>query len=225
MTLSGVYVSWSPSNPAEGGAIHNNEDLTLQDVYISGNSSLYGGGIFNDGGTVRLINSTVDNNWARYDTVDSTTGGGEGGGIFNRGGTVTLFNSTVAGNKCTAYSTSTIAGTGGAIYNAGGTVTITSSTLSGNSAYNIGGIFNSGGGRVTLTNSTLWRNTNNLGTDGILNVGTATITNCTLFDAGIGNAGTMELDNTIVAHTTSGVVDVTTSDATNLNGSNNLIQT
>ena len=48
-----------------------------------------GGGIFNDGGTVRLNDSTVTGN----------TADGDGGGIYNQTGTVTLKDSTISGNN------------------------------------------------------------------------------------------------------------------------------
>ena len=47
-----------------------------------------GGGIYNDGGTLTITNSTLSNN----NVV------GFGGGILNNGGTVTVTNSTLSGS-------------------------------------------------------------------------------------------------------------------------------
>jgi predicted outer membrane repeat protein len=55
---------------------------------VSRNTASFGGGIYNDGGTVNLSFSTVSENTADFD----------GGGIYNDGGTVTLDSSTVSGN-------------------------------------------------------------------------------------------------------------------------------
>ena len=98
-----------------------------------------GGGIYNNGGTMTVTNSTLSGN--------SAINGG--GGIYNNGGTVTVTNSTLSGNSATNG--------GGGIYNNGGTVTVTNSTLSGNSASTGGGIYN--GGTVNATNTLIVNNT------------------------------------------------------------------
>jgi hypothetical protein len=136
----------------------------------------FGGGIFNDGGTVTVTNSTLSGN---------TSGCGfGGGGIFNNGngGTVTVTNSTFSGNIASVNA-------GGGIFNNGGPVTVTNSTFSGNtSATGGGGIFNQGG-PVTVTNSTFSGNTATGG------VGGGAIYN---------NGATVRLTNTIVANSPSG---------------------
>ncbi len=99
-------------------------DLTLNNVTVRAGSLAYsyGAGIYNDGGTVTINNSTISGN---------STQNGNGGGIVNRG-TMTLNNSTVSGNSA--------GGDGGGIYNYSGTLTLNNSTISGNSAGAGGGI-------------------------------------------------------------------------------------
>ena len=129
---------------------------------INGNaaSSNNGGGIFSEGDSLTLTNSTVSGNRAS----------GSGGGIQSEGNSLTLINSTVSGN--------TSDGSAG-ILNDGGTMTITNSTVSGNNAvFNGGGIFNFGASStVTLTNSTVTNNTAGQGGGGINNSGTAILRN------------------------------------------------
>jgi hypothetical protein len=76
----------------------------------SGNSAQYGGGLYDDHGTMTVTNATVSGNSAHV----------WGGGIVNVAGTVTAMNTTLSGNS---------AHTGGGIYNAGAT-RLTNVTLS-----------------------------------------------------------------------------------------------
>ncbi len=145
-------------------------------VTIRNGSEFQGGGILNAGGTVWLINSSIDGNRA-------TPSDGDGGGILNDEGTVWLINSTVSGNTA-GFGTGISNRTDGS--RRGGTVRLINSTVSGNVAVIPAGsgpvIFNSDGGTVILTNSTIGPNT-----------------------SGIDNAnGTFQLSNTIVAAQLSG---------------------
>ncbi len=119
--------------------IDSGETVSLSGLTITGGKGNsgplgeFGGGIYNDGGTVTLSNSSLAGNDAEF----------SGGGIFNDGGTVTLSNSSLAGNDAEA-------GFGGGIFNDDGTVTLSNSTLSGNSAIIGGGGIFTTGGAVTL---------------------------------------------------------------------------
>jgi predicted outer membrane repeat protein len=132
------------------------------------------------------------------------TGGSDsffgGGGIYN-GGTLTITGSTISNSS---------AGSGGGIRN-NNTLTIRNSMLSGNSASDDGGgIYNSG--TLTIINSTLSGNSASDDGGGIYNTSTITISNSTFSgnsasDLGGGianNSGTITLDNSIVANSTSG---------------------
>jgi hypothetical protein len=246
LTVSNGYT------PVFGGGIENGGTLTVSNCTLSGNSAVEGGGIFNFG-TLTVSNCTLSDNSAsgagggisnlneggRLLTVSNCTLSGNsakfGGGIFNGPhSTLTVSNCTLSGNS---------ADEGGGIDNnssltiSGGTLTLTNCTLSGNSArgYNGGGgIFNDDFCTLTVSNCTLSGNSAGLGGGGgIANYphGTLTVSNCTLSGnsgrgvGGIFNAETLTLNNTIVAHSTTG--GNTGGDIGNIGsiiGSHNLIQ-
>jgi hypothetical protein len=153
-----------------------------------------GGGIYSDGATLTITNSTISGN--SVSTGGDTSGDSRGGGIYSNGGTLTITNSTISGNTASVYDSelhTDFAG-GGGIFNNGGTVTITNSTISGNTASRSGfdyksdfagggGIYNNGG-TVTVTNSTISGNTafsiHSSGGGIYSNGGTGTITNSTI---------------------------------------------
>ena len=117
-----------------------------------------GGGIFNDGGEVTILNSTVVGNVAAggEDGAD-----GRGGGIHNTDGEVTVDASIISNN--TAPLTDTENGFpnsfGGGIYSDGGTITVVNdSSITGNSANNGGGIYNLYG-TLNATDSSISDNT------------------------------------------------------------------
>ena len=121
----------------------------------------WGGGIYNDGSTFDLANSTVSGNTAfgsgfvggagggiaavsdgtddiNNSTISDNTAGGigsgaEGGGIVNVSGSQNIFNSTISGNAATGVN-----GGGGGISIEGGSVDATDSTISGNIATSYG---------------------------------------------------------------------------------------
>jgi predicted outer membrane repeat protein len=149
-------------------------EFTIQNVTIQNGSAAQGGGLFNDGGTVTVTDSTFSGstataygggltNWGGTLTVTGSTFSGNtasiyGGGLFNLGGTLTVTGSMFSGNTTTGPDSY-----GGGLFNTGGTVTVTNSTFSGNEATSStslgGGLFNDGGGTVTVTGSTFSGNT------------------------------------------------------------------
>lgn len=195
-------------------------DLTLDKLTISGATSadVAGGhGIWNDGGTVTLVDSRVE---------DANTG------IVNSGGTMVLRRSVVTGSGLTQDIGE---GGGGAIGNYGGTLVLTDSTVTGNSSvFGPGGIFNSGvativdsrisdnfisyegvgggienRGTLVLMGSTVSGNTADIGA-GITTTGRATLIDSTISGnritgvysyggAGILAAGTTTIDNCTVS--------------------------
>jgi hypothetical protein len=200
--------------------------VNLSGLTIENGSSTSGGGIFNNGGTLTVTDSTLFGNSA------SVNGDTQGGGIYNYVGTLTVTSSTLSGNTGFCFADHCTAA--GAIWNSGGggTVRVTNSTLSGNSASCDhqfceaagGGIFSYGG--VTVTNSTFSGNSTscsgpNCGADGagIWNHGGVTVTSstlsgnsatcsasgCSAFAGGIRNAsGSMTVADTIVANSVGG---------------------
>jgi uncharacterized repeat protein (TIGR01451 family) len=96
-----------------------------------------GAGIYNVGGTVTIIRSTIGiNNWS----ID-----GDGAGIYNDGGIVTLTDSAVYQNQIQGADAD-----GEGIYNRNGTLTVTNTSFFGffDPIYN-------DGGTATITNSTI----------------------------------------------------------------------
>ena len=182
------------ANGSSGGGIYNNGGtLTVTNSTFSDNSAPEGGGIYNNSGTLTVTNSTFSGNSAGY----------PGGGIAN-GGTLTVTNSTFSGNSAgeaggiynfglatvtnSTFSGNSVLGGSSGIFNSG-TLTVTNSTFSGNSAVSGGGsIYNSFSGTVTVTNSTFSGNTASGGGGGIYN----------------NSSGTVTVTNSIVANSTPG---------------------
>ena len=116
--------------------------LALLHLTVANGNSAVGGGLFNYGGKVKVINSTFSGNSADF------AGGGHGGGISNsHGSTLTVINSTFSGNS---------AASGGGIANGSGgtTLTVINSTFSGNHARIEGGVLVNFYGRTKVSNST-----------------------------------------------------------------------
>ena len=159
-------------NGFDGGVVLNKEDLSFENVSITGSSTEGdGGAIYNDvSGSLLVASSILDGNAAAQHganggaiynlgvlVVDSSTisnnqslGGDDnaGGGIYNGvGATVTVVDSNIV------YNWTVIAG--GALANLG-TATVRNSTLSDNTSFGgSGGAIDNFGGSVTVVASTL----------------------------------------------------------------------
>lgn len=156
VTIQGVSAALTSIN---GGAIDRvldidptnaaNITVTLANVTVENGLApvaTNGGGIRNQGDTLQVQNSIIDDN-----TIQFGTGAGQignGGGIANSGGVMHIINSAITNNRL-------VNGGGGGIYNElGGTVTIDNSLISGNRASVASG-FASGGGVSNSSNSTM----------------------------------------------------------------------
>jgi hypothetical protein len=129
LTLTNSVVSGN--NATSGGGIFNSGTLTLANSTVSGNNAFPvgtpagafggdGGGVYNAGLLLELINSTVSGNHA----------GRDGGGVFNAG-VMNVFNSTVTENQAHANLNGT--GSGGGVYNqSGGTFNFQNTILANN---------------------------------------------------------------------------------------------
>jgi hypothetical protein len=139
------------------------DGLTIANGLISDD----GAGIYNDGGTVNVTNSSLSNN---------TVTGGNGGGLYNNGGTVNATNSTFSSNRLSSFLTLNPIPSGGGIHNEGGTVNLTNSIFSNNSssAASRGGAISNNSGTVNVTNGTFSGNIATLG-GGISNNGPGTV--------------------------------------------------
>lgn len=142
LTLTGISQKKFPTPTLDGNQagttlVVRNATVTLTNLTITGGATIdYGGGIFNNFGTLTLDSSTVSENKAMGRTAD-------GGGIFNNNGTLLLLNSTVSGNTAAG----TVAEAGGGILNNFGTLTLDNSTVIENTA--MGGRRTEGGSSTT----------------------------------------------------------------------------
>ncbi len=200
-------------------------DLTLNKTVISGATDTeppgsYGdGGVYNAGGTLRLIDSSIvdtgrdapglTNHGGNVTLLRSTVSGvsrnnpfGYGGIVNGYGGTLALINSTVAGNRA-GFS-------GGGISNQpDSTATLTDSVVSGNRIYEGAGGGINNGGTLTLVRSTVTANSATFG-GGISNGGVATLIRSTIannsaggyskaYGGAISNGGTLKVQNSTVS--------------------------
>lgn len=122
------------------GATAELHKAAVADNHAGGGST--GGGIFNDGGTLRLVDTTVRDNRASV---------GDGGGILTAGET-TITGGVIDGNRA-------IAGVGGGIYQAGGTLKLSHATIRDNRGDSGGGGIYQAGGTLTATQTTVANNT------------------------------------------------------------------
>ena len=126
VTLIGLTIQ-NGSSIFGGGLYNEGGNVLLQDVVVSGNVATgvdysNGGGIANDAGRLILDQTTVTGNSAATD----------GGGIYSFNGDLQVLNgSSVESNTATR--------SGGGLAAEGGTVTVTDSTLASNSATDDGG--------------------------------------------------------------------------------------
>jgi hypothetical protein len=199
LTLTGLTITggYNDERAREfGGAITNPE-------------AEKGGGIYNEGGTLKLTRCTVRGNTATFsgNIYQGETLGG--GGIYTESGSVTLSNSNVTGNSGL--------GPGGGVDNDGGSVKISHSNVSENrGTYSdrgiIGGFAGAGianFGELTLTSSTVEDNSGEQGRGGgIANGGTLKIVKSTISGntieygfsgGGIDNSGALTLTGSSVA--------------------------
>jgi hypothetical protein len=168
-------------------------DVTIANTIISDNSEH---GIYNDGGYVMILNSTLTGNSAGQDSE----GGGISIGSFKTPGGVTVINSTISANSAS--------GEGGGIGISWGGVILVNSTISGNSAGDAGGGISNSSGGVQVTNSTISGNSAGKIGGGIASSGGVQLTNSTISGNSAGSAGgiyyvqgqfpyTSEISNTI----------------------------
>jgi len=184
---------------AEGGGLWNSAsgDMHVRRSIVDGNiasgdaADQGGGGLFNDGGDVELVGSTVFDNHA-------IGASGSGGGVLNDGGSVLVTFTRFEGNgsnraggaveavegetrlvnvTLTGNQTGAAPGNGGGLHLTGaGDVTIANSTITANSAANEGGgLWNSSTGFMSVTGSTIQGNTAPIGPDLFNDGGTFTV--------------------------------------------------
>jgi hypothetical protein len=164
-------------------------NVTINNLTITHGIADFGGGIYNDGGTVTLTGSS---------SVVSNTAYVLGGGIFNVGALTLNNNSSVTGNT---------ARVGGGIFNNGYNDTVTlndRSVVKGNTAIDNGGGIDNFGALTLNGSSSVTANTAPSGVGGgIINVGTVTLNGSSsvasntayVLGGGIFNVGALTLNN------------------------------
>lgn len=195
-----------------GGGIHNRSGaMEVRHSRIIGNgissagNNGFGGGLYNDAGTLLILNSLVASNFAFTTQPDPHFhGSGFGIGVYNdSNGTLEIQNSSVNDNYTHDIPFN---GYGGAIYNSG-VAEIVGTTISGNfPSRNGGGIYNSGVAEVI--DSTVRQNSTRRDGGGIYNhsSGVLTVTGSTLNDntsvqalrgsgGGVANSGAATITN------------------------------
>ncbi|QDV36433.1 choice-of-anchor Q domain-containing protein [Tautonia plasticadhaerens] len=107
-TLVGLTITGGrlEGNRQRGGGILNLGVLTLADSVVRDNSAPFGGGLFNDGGSLTLVRSVVSGNVAQFN----------GGGAVNSRGEMTVIDSTIRDNEAGAANPYGSAGYGGACW-------------------------------------------------------------------------------------------------------------
>jgi CSLREA domain-containing protein len=193
LTLDEVTIQTS-STQQYGGAIYSEGAINVRDSSLIGNNAGAGGGaIFNNEGTVDLVNAHLTNN-------DAIGGGGgaifsDGGPISMQGGSITESESGLLGGAGiyandgslelfgVTLSNNDSAGEGGAILNENAHLTIVNSSIHDNSALALGGgIYSQAGGftagSLSITDSSISSNTAFEGA-GLYNDGLATVSGTT----------------------------------------------
>ena len=201
----GGLVTLSGNNATRIFRMLPGSDLTIRNMTLAnGNAgNAYGGGIYNERGTLLLENVTVQN--------CATNAGFAGGGIDNNNGQVTLRNSLVQGNTSpfgggidsvgrltivdsVIRNNSATTGLGGGL-DVGGQISVTGSLIEGNSALQGGGGINAtSASNMTIRDSRIADNTSpgsrlaSAG-GGILNAGVLTLRRVTVSGNAAGNGG------------------------------------
>lgn len=170
------------------GATVSLVQLVLINSALSGNSSDFGGGLYNDDGSIVLTGSTISGNTASTDgggvlndraarmavlgsTLNGNSAGRDGGGFYNNStATVSFVDSTVTGNSAGA--------SGGGLHSESAAIsTLTNTRFALNSAVSGGGVFNEDG-QVTITGGSMIANTAS-GDGGALHATSSAVTTLT----------------------------------------------
>ncbi|MCB0212916.1 MAG: hypothetical protein KDJ52_26475 [Anaerolineae bacterium] len=161
----------------DGGGIRNQGDTlyvqnsNIDDNRIGGGAFGSGGGIANVGGILHIVDSRISNNRL----VD-----GSGGGVYNfLGGTATISNSIISGNRASVASGFA---SGGGISNSSSRMDIVNTTIIDNEADGFGGglINFSSTSTMNIANSTVTGNRADSSGGGIRNSGALSMTHVTI---------------------------------------------
>ena len=139
VTINNIKIINCKSN--EGGAISNTGTLTIINSTLNNNNAKYFGGAINSYGRIILTNSTLNNNKAQT-----------GGAILNWDGNLIITQSTLNNNNAKYF--------GGAIYNLR-KLTIINNTLNNNTAGELGGAIYNDASYATISGTFNYNKANN----------------------------------------------------------------
>jgi len=188
VTLSGGVSGFALAN--NGGGLYNNGGaVTIIDSVVHGNQSVSGGGLYNNGGAVTIIDSVVLGNRSDF---------GSGGGIYNQGGWLTIARSTFDRN---------IGFSGAAVFTINnGSVSVSQSRFTSNGGGGTGGGVMAWDGTLFIAQSTFGGNSSESGGAGIFVLsGTAVVRDSAFVEnhsfsgSAIHNSGTVDAVNTTFA--------------------------
>ncbi len=185
VTFTNLTIQNGNTSHVGGGVYNQGSTVNMLNVAFISNTAAFGGGIYNDMGSLYIANSTFDNNVATNGEYSN------GGGIRSEKGTIFITHSSFTHNRADSG--------GGAIMNSKGQLTITLSALNGNStASSTGGAIFNFDGKTDVISSVLSNNSalfgggigNNSYAGGTLNVVSSLLDNNTAgFGGGINTTG------------------------------------
>lgn len=148
--LTNSVVRGNSSMLAPGGGIRNEGTLTLVSTTVEDNFAAAGsgGGIYNGPGGVLTVTDTL--------VIDNEAAAGPGGGIANDRGTVAMQDSEVSENTTGAIGDKRY--DGGGVSSLDGTLMVTNSVLRGNEASGSGGGISVAGGSASFIRSEVSKN-------------------------------------------------------------------
>ncbi|MBK7405556.1 MAG: right-handed parallel beta-helix repeat-containing protein [Phycisphaerales bacterium] len=164
VTISGLRITGGHAPDFGGGLFDDGSAVNLLNTVFEGNSANVGGALYSTGGSLTITNSTLSGNTAAL----------HGGAAAAVDGALSVLNSTVSGNEAAT-------GWGGGLYGNGtSALLLRTVTVAGNIAAVYGGGVFMATGTATISNSTIWSNTAGLGGGGAYVSGTLSLTNVTV---------------------------------------------
>ena len=140
--LEALEITGGYSRGSGGGISASDATVRLVDSQVSGNIARFGAGIYSADSSVTVIGSTISGNSATQ----------SGGGIHSQGsGGLLVIGSDVSDNESLSR--------GGGISSSAAELTVVNSTVAGNWSYSGGGVYYGGEGRVGLYGTTVYGNT------------------------------------------------------------------
>jgi predicted outer membrane repeat protein len=139
-TITSGYANGSGSGSYGGGIYNDSGSLTLVNLMVYSNraNGWHGGGVYNDAGSPTLLNVVFDSNTAKF----------SGGGLYNQEGSATVVNSVFTHNGA-GYR-------GGGVFNYRANTRFVNVTFCANTAANRGRSMTNSQGSTEIANCIMW---------------------------------------------------------------------